>query len=142
MAKETSILLGCRLESVDASAAPDQWLFRFEQGITLNVVSLWRVISAGRVLITSVDHGQMFGLSEPVDASVVCQSAIGEAVPQSAAYDDITGDLTIKFSKTIRLEAIVNSSGYESWTLSDARGNMFVGLGGGSVAVWRSSPAS
>jgi hypothetical protein len=79
----------------------------------------------------------MFGLSKPVDAAAVCETAIGDAVTQSAAYDATTGDLTITFSQGLRLEAIVNSSGYESWRLSDRRGNMFVGMGGGEVAIWR-----
>lgn len=135
-----ALVAGSRFESLDVSAAPYQWIFRFERAITLNVESFWRVIEAGRVLVTSMDEGQLFGLAQPVDAGQRCRDALGTSEVQSAVYDSVTGDLTLGFSDELRLEAIVTSSGYESWTLSDGRGNVLVGCGGGEVAIWRSSP--
>jgi hypothetical protein len=45
----------------------DSWRFEFEGRTTLDVRCPWRVIAKGRIALGHADHGQRFGLPEPVD---------------------------------------------------------------------------
>ena len=46
----------------------DNWTFRLSDGGIIGAHSPWRLISHGRVHVTSLDHGHQFGLPQPVDA--------------------------------------------------------------------------
>ena len=62
-------LVGRRVTGIDASEAPNNWIFLFDGKRTLSVESLWRLVSDRRIVVTSADHQQRFGLPEPIDAS-------------------------------------------------------------------------
>ena len=62
---DISLLLDKRLEQVVKDDF--SWGFTFSGGLNLRVECLWRLLVSERVVITSEDHGQPFGLPAPVD---------------------------------------------------------------------------
>ena len=133
-------LIGCRLKEVDSSAAPDQWVLRFDSGCMLNAEGTWRIICSGRIVATSKDHQQLFGLSEPVDAAEQMHQAIAASRVTTVSYDRVTGDLRIDFENGARFEVLTDSGGYESWTLSRPDGTQLIGMGGGEVIPYGPGP--
>jgi len=134
-------LVGRRITAIDVSTAPNNWVFSFDGGGTLAVESLWRLVSEGRIEVTSDDHQQRFGLPTLVDASAHALQTIDAKPIRGAHFDTTTGDLTIEFVNTLRLEAIVTSGGYENWAVSKPDGTQLIAVGGGRVAFFRSSAA-
>lgn len=127
-------LEGRRLAEVVAPDEPQwDWSFRFEGGTQLMVCGLWRVVGRTRVEVTQNDHQQLFGLPEPVDARRRVFAAIADTTVTTAAFDPVTGDLRIEFGSGARIEALTDSSGYESWQLHRPDGIVIVGAGGGEV---------
>jgi hypothetical protein len=108
-----------RITVIDASAAPNGWVFRFDGSGTLGVECLWRLVSDERIVVTSED-------AKPI---------------RRARFDATTDDLTIEFANSVRLEAIVTSGGYENWALSKPDGTQLIAVGGGRVAFFRTSTA-
>ena len=96
----------------------------------------WRLIKDGRIVVTSDDHGQQFGLPQPVDAAEELSSIVGRTVDE-AAISSTTGDLTIIFSGRAQLQLLQMSSGYESWRLF-ARDSQTICCGGGKIAYFSS----
>jgi hypothetical protein len=134
-------LVGRRITEIDASAAPDSWVFLFDGKRTLGVECLWRIVADGRIVVTSADHEQRFGLPDPIDASARALLAIDAKPVHAAHFDTTTGDLKIEFADSLRLEAIVTSGGYENWGLWKPDGTELHAVGGGRVAFFRSGAA-
>lgn len=109
------------------------WLFRFAGGITVATESFWRLINEGRIVVTSEDHGQLFGLTVPVDAVAAVLSSIGDRQVESAKISESSGDLTIEFKGRAALQLLQMSAGYESWRLS-VGGTEIICTGGGEIA--------
>jgi hypothetical protein len=107
------------------------WEFSFGDGQTLTVETLWR-LCAERVLLTSEDDGQQFGLPQVIDAEHEANIALSGAAICACDGNSITGDLRIVLDNGAKLEVISTSSGYESWVIKlDHR--MIVGRGDGLV---------
>lgn len=132
-------LEGRRLAEIVVPDEPQwAWFFRFDGGTQLTACGLWRVVGRTRVEVARDDHQQLFGLPEPVDARRRVLAAIADTAVTAAAFDPVTGDLRIEFGSGARLEALTDSSGYESWQLHRPDGIVLVGGGGGEV--WPSAP--
>jgi len=131
--RSVSCLVGRQLTAADPSAAPGSWVFQFGADCRLTIGGTWRLIKGGMVMVAGGDHQQLFGLTEPVDASRRVLEGIAYAVIKKASFDDVSGDLTIEFSKDLRLQILTDSSGYESWTLWRPDGTQLVADGGGRV---------
>ncbi len=54
---------------VSAEAYEFLWAFRFSDRVTVTTQSIWRVLTADRIAVTSEGHQQQFGLPAPVDAA-------------------------------------------------------------------------
>ena len=111
------------------------WVFRFSDGSTLRAECYLRLISNGRISVTGTDHGQRFGLAEPVDASDRIRSELGDAKVSAASLAPETSDLTLTFANGSRLEILTASSGYESWHLCRPNGGELIVGGGGERFV-------
>jgi hypothetical protein len=102
--------------------------------------SLWRLVSDGRVSVTSEDDGHPFGLGHPLDAEAEANSLLtGEAI-SALEIGRTTGDLIVRFSDGKRLEMLTTSAGYEGWVASFTMGDEDVDLicgGGGAMSVVR-----
>jgi hypothetical protein len=109
------------------------WSFGFSENVSVSTESPWRLINEERIVVTSEDDGQRFGLSEPVDAASAVLSVILGRTVEAAMIDASSGDLTIAFNGGARLQLFQMSSGYESWRLS-ASGSEIVCTGGGEIA--------
>ena len=105
----------------------------FEFGATtLAVECLWRVSVTGRLVVTSFDHNQMFGLPAPVDAFAKAHAELVGRSIASVRLDVQRGDLTLVLENDRLLEIITESSGYESWHLR-APGIYLASTSGGTV---------
>jgi hypothetical protein len=94
------------------------WGFTFSGGLNLRVECLWRLLVSGRVVITSEDHGQQFGLPAPVDCVGELQRRV-EGVPvTSAKVRARSVDISLDFGDIATLEVIATSAGHEAWVLS------------------------
>jgi hypothetical protein len=111
---------------------PHNFSFEFGPGV-LAVDCLWRVVSGGRLVLTSQDHGQQYGLPAPVDAYSVAASLLQERSVTVARLREETADLVLEFGGGILLEILADSSGYEPWNLTGP-GVHCVALGGGGLA--------
>jgi len=113
---DISLLFGKWLVQVEKDDF--SWGFMFCDGLKLRVESLWRLIVSGRVVLTSEDHGQQFGLPAPVDCIGELLRRVGGVPVTSARVRARTVDITLDFGDTATLEVIATSAGYEAWALS------------------------
>ena len=130
-------LIGCSIRSVSFHE-PHVWSFAFEPGRTLQVESLWRIVTPRGVVLTSGDYGQRFGLPAPVDASKEVSKLLASEAISAVRVDEATSDLSLAFGPDLRLEVVATSAGYESWQIHDAAGVNYVAQGGGKVSTWTS----
>jgi len=128
-------LVGRTLAEVNGSEH-GSWQFGFGPDAGVRADCPWRVIRDGRIVLSSEDHGQQYGLPAPVDAEAECRRLIGGAVVAGAEVRDETRDFVIRFASGTRLELVPLSSGYESWQLGGPGGSLVIAQGGGQLAIW------
>ncbi len=112
------------------------WRFGFGADGLIQADCPWRLVREGRIALSSEDHGHQYGLTQPVDATVACQSQLGGLAVVAVAVRGETCDLLITFATEARLELIPLSSGYESWHVFGPEGRHIVALGGGGLTGW------
>ena len=103
------------------------WLVVFNEGWSLRIACPWRIVAGGRIAVAHSDHEQQFGLPEPVDAPSNAMSLLSGQLIMSADIRPETNDLSLQFENGSRLEAFVDSSGYECWELSGPDGEGWLG---------------
>jgi hypothetical protein len=113
-------------------SSPSNLRFEFGDG-TLHAEGLWRVIEEGAVVLTSRDHGQWYGLPEPVDANQQASKRLQGQRVRDVALNEASADLVIVFEAGQRLELLTETSGFESWTFT-APGVHLVACCGGGVS--------
>jgi len=113
---DISLLLDRRLEQVVKDDF--SWALTFSGGLNLRVECLWRLVVSGRVVVTSEDHGQQFGLPAPVDCVGELQRRVEGVSVTSAKVRARTVDISLDFGDIATLEVIATSAGYEAWVLS------------------------
>jgi hypothetical protein len=111
---------------------PENFTFEFGPA-ALSVACLWRIVAGGKVVLTSRDQGQQFGLPAPVDAYAEAFTLLQRRPVVRVRLDEASADLLLEFEDGQRLELLTDSSGYEPWNFH-APGVHLVGLGGGGVA--------
>jgi len=126
-------MIGRRIREIQLEG-PVSWWFRFQDGGAIRADTIWRMIAASRIYVTSEDHGQLFGLAEPVDSAVKAAEALSAAVVQLAGATD-SGDLVLHFDNGSRLEIFSTSFAYESWSVFFPNGDQAIGLGGGEITL-------
>ena len=82
---------------------PVSWWFSFAGGGAIRADTLWRVIASGTIQATSEDHGQRFGLAQPVDAAVRASHVLAGAVVRRLSVAGDTGDVIVDFDNDSRL---------------------------------------
>ena len=113
------------------------WAFDLGDGIGIGVSVPWRIVSTGRISFASADHGHMFGRETPVDGEVEARELLATRRIDKVMVDRQTGDLSLHFDPSTRLDVFNNSSAYEGWQATcvfDGRRWSVVGLGGGEIA--------
>ena len=113
------------------------WVFEFSAGASLALPVPWRIVSAGRILFADQDHGQLFGLTKPVDGEALANETLRGQAIMKAFVDRETGDLAVLFRQDLRLDVFNNSAGYEGWGAGckiDGEHWQIIALGGGEIA--------
>ena len=115
---------------------PSLWRFSFGSAEHIAVECLWRIVRAGRIVLTGQDHGRSFGLPAPVDAARNAMEALSGARVTNAQLREATADIRLTFDTELCLEIIPDSCGYESWQLYTPSGRCYVAQGGGQLCTW------
>lgn len=94
---------------------------RFEGEARL-AVQFWRLIRAGRPIVSIFDHRQKYGLPAPIDAIEVLRQAVTGGRVSNASMNR-AGDLLLTFDGGLDVE-VFNFTGFEIWELrfSDGAG--------------------
>lgn len=98
-------------------------------GYAISAETLCRYVGENGEFISSQDHGQMFGLTEPYDAAEKITNAIKGKEIKKADLSEDTGDLTLVVDDG-RLEIICNSAGYECYQVNGPDNLIIIGRGG------------
>jgi hypothetical protein len=115
-------------------AEPHHWTFLIGLGV-LTTDSLWRARLDDRLLVTSGDHGQWYGLSDPVDSAERAAPLVGRRVVDVHIGPD--ADLTLTFVGGADLQILATSIGYEVWQVKAPNSVCFVAGGSGTFSTWR-----
>jgi len=79
-------------------------------------VDYWRIISNAVPIRSSFDHGNQYGLPQPVDAIQALTKAIDGEKILAAKLDKTTGDISLEFGNHLTVQ-LFNFTGYEVWDL-------------------------
>jgi hypothetical protein len=127
MVDVNSILVGQRLVRVECSGSH---VFNFEFELAkLQVECLWRIINETKLLLTSSDDKQKYGLPAQIDALAGAIEYLSGQVVASAQIHEPSADLLLTFRNGVSLQVLSEFSGYEAWNLSN-NGNLLVAMGG------------
>ncbi|MFO0846338.1 MAG: hypothetical protein U0797_28840 [Gemmataceae bacterium] len=88
--------------------------FSFEFGPGVLVDCLWRIVAGGRLVRTSQDHGQKYGLPAPLDAYAEAESLLRGRRVLSVRVRAETDDLIAELDGEVLLE-VLSDSGYEPY---------------------------
>jgi hypothetical protein len=124
--------LSRRHEVVSVDFDDQSWFFRFSENEWLRAGCLWRLLRNGRISLTSNDHGQLFGLTQPIDAVLLAAASFAGKEVTAMGWDDETADFGISLDDDLILQLLPDSSGYEAWELH-FEGKHYIAAGGGSV---------
>ena len=118
--KDAQNQLTAALQSTSCKAVKHdgEWYFSFENEAVLRARCLWRLVVGGRVVLSSRDHGQMFGLKSPVDAAHEATRILADKEITEVAIESGKADLHILLSDGTELELLNDSSGFEPWGFS------------------------
>jgi hypothetical protein len=124
-----SIFQGVRYDSNS-----NDWLFDFSDSISVLVSGFWRLLINGNIVYVSMDHLQQFGMPAPVDMAVELSKGLHGKILNRINVIEGTGDLRLSFNDNIEMEALIISTGYESYQFGIG-GKRYIALGGGEIAI-------
>lgn len=130
-------LVGARLNACEKCNYT--WTFAFTTGDVIQTESPWRLTNTERIVITSGDNEQQFGLPNPVDAAASALESIGDARVAEVSIIEGASDLLLRFANGVRLEFLNLSSGYEAWR-AIVEGKLVVCMGGGGLTAFPKPP--
>jgi hypothetical protein len=128
-------MIGQRVTQVTFSE-PSLWLFSFDAHSGISTESPWRILEHGKIAISHEDHGQKYGLPEPIDAAALASSLLAGVEIKEVKVREGTADILISLAGDIHLEIIPFSSGYEGWQVSSPSGHQVIAQGGGQLCTW------
>jgi hypothetical protein len=116
MKTDLTWLVGRRLKDVEKRDY--SWFFVLDDGNTIATESVWRLIIPQRIVITSEDDGQSFGLTVPVNAAQKVKDYLGQNQIVRFELKEPTSDLILHFSNDHTIEFLNLSCGYEGWRIT------------------------
>jgi hypothetical protein len=132
MAVDLSWLVGRFIQSVEKKDY--SWFFTFDDSSTVTTESDWRLMLK-RVLVTSQDERQLFGLQSPVNAVKLAEASLNKSVVNAFRLDQRTGDLSLDFQNGCTIQFLTLSSGYEGWRIGHGD-QCTICLGGGELSIF------
>lgn len=115
---------------------PALWRFSLGSQESIDAECLWRLVGGRRIVRTSNDQGQQFGLAAPIDAAAEACQILAHVTVVGVELFNATADIHITLSGRQRLEIIPDSSGFEGWTVRGPGSICFVAQGGGQICTW------
>lgn len=115
------------------------WLLAFDERRALVLTAPWRILAEARIAFADTDHGQRFGLAEPIDGETRANELIGRRPVTSVEIRPPASDLILGFEGDVTAELFNGSSGYEAWQADfpeEGRARTVIGLGGGGTATY------
>src|SRR5215469_15067043 len=80
------------------------WFFTFAHGSSITTESFWRLLDSERLVVTDGDHGQLFGLKEPVDAAKCVMELVGTKKIIGYSCSEICSDLFLSFEDNVQIQ--------------------------------------
>jgi len=118
---------------IELTAREHDWIFLFSGGVCVVAeASHWRLIDDNRVVITDEDHGEVFGLKEPVDAAKLVLEKLAATSVSRIELSPVS-DLVLSFSNGLTLQFQVGSVGYENWHVYGPDQTHTFAVGGGEL---------
>ena len=114
------------------------WVFAFDEDVSMTVACLWRLIESGRIRVTSEDDGHPFDLPTPVDSAAEVNSRLAGAAAERVDLRQGTLDVEFQFGTGDVLQILSSSAGYEAWNLCVGN-RQFIAVGGGELVIFGSS---
>jgi hypothetical protein len=116
---------------------PEAWDFQFQGGGSISAECPWRILKDGHIVVSNEDHGQQYGLTEPIDAGhSATEMLVSNRISEVKVHAG-TADLIVSFDQSKQLQILPISSGYESWQVNDLNGNSIIAQGGGNIVTWK-----
>ena len=135
VAADFSWMIGRRVVQVSYTE-PVLWFFSLGDSAGIQVECPWRLLDHGRIAVSGDDHGQQFGLPQPIDAATsAARSLVGRAILRAEVREG-TADLLISFEEGLCLDIVPFSSGHESWQVTNPAGGSVIAQGGGQLSGW------
>ena len=126
---DLSELRGHRVSNVGWSD-PLPWTFFFSDGTRINVECPWRILSGAKILLSSEDHRQKYGLPAPIDAVADARNLLDGKLVREFAVHPGTSDILVSFTDGISLQIITFATGYECWQLQRPGSPLVVAMPG------------
>jgi hypothetical protein len=112
------------------------WTFDFGRGWVLEVAAAWRIVGKDGVIFADRDHDAERLRTWPLGSETFAGKALKKKKVMAVSLDPLTGDLTIAFDETLRLQVFNNSAAFEGWQAHfgiDGHNVSLVGLSGGGI---------
>jgi hypothetical protein len=113
------------------------WIFDFGRGWVLEVAAAWRLVGRDGVIFADRDHDAERLRTWPLGGDTFAGKALKRKRVAAVDVDPLTGDLSITFDDSLRLQIFNNSAAYEGWQANfgiDGHNVALVGMAGGGVA--------
>ena len=115
--------------------AENVWTFLFSNNISVNLECPWRLTDSDSIILTNLDHGQIFGFKEKIDCVDELKNFLKNTTLKSIVISPKIADINILFENNLSLECFANSSGYESWGIN-FNDKKYICVGGGELNIY------
>ena len=135
MTTELTIKTNSLFNSVSYDKNADSWKFSFSDNIEINTQTIWRILKNKKIQWVSLDNGEQFGLSSPINLIEILNSELSGKYLLEIIVNPYTADLLLNLTDNLQIEILISSSGYESYNFSIDK-KIYVGMGSGDIAIF------
>jgi hypothetical protein len=103
-------------------------------GLYIHLECFWRAVIDSKIVFTSEDDKQMFGLKKPLNIIEAFQKSFSSKRASFIRIKNPIADLQILFEDGSSIEAFASSGGYETWSIS-GKDRQIICQGGGQLVL-------
>ena len=129
---DQAAFLGDRVVDVSWDQDTNTWHFR-ASAFKISVACPWRLHDDRKIIIASGDHGQTYGLPNPIDVPTRVREILRATNIRGITVDGVTSDITFIFDNEIRFQTFRETTGYEAWHLTTKSGREYISVGPGTI---------